>query len=314
MATHTFKPHVARLYTDAMGSAVILPDITSLGLNLNPELMAEMVADSATPKHVAMVARKLMGNVECFSIASAIDAIGLTGLTINAATNSGVEFYLQKFDKNGFAASSNHRSFTFKKGVVVPKTISVQHRQDAKLTFDVVPIYDGTNNAVVIADNASLPSITIAAARWTLGPIIIGGDTLTEYTGLEIDFGNTVETGSSESDQDETHVAVRTHEPKITITGIDPLWFSGTVVGLGGSVVAQSTDAIYLRKRAQDAVGFVADATAEHIKFTPCGLAAVNQAFRAQAQRIGETTIEVKLAIDASGNAALAVDTTSALP
>lgn len=313
MASNTFKLHSLKIYTDAMGAAVIVPDLTSFGLMLNPELMTEQVADSATPKHVAMVARKLMANVESFSIATILDTIALTGLAINSATNPGVVAYLQKFDKNGFAASSNHRSFTFRKGVVVPKTLSVQHRQDAKLTFDVVPIYDGTNAAVVVADNDSLPSITVAAARWTLGPITIGNDVLTEYTGLEIDFGNTVETGSSESDQDETHVAVRTHEPKITITGIDPLWFSSTVVGMGGSVVSQSTDAIYLRKRAQDNVGFVADATAEHIKFTPAGLGAVNQAFRAQAQRIGETTIEIRLAIDASGNAALAVDTTAAI-
>ena len=314
MSSYHYKMHSLKLYTDAMGAAVVVPDLTSFGLMINPELMTEQVADSATPKHVAMVARKLMSNLEGFSLKTILDNLALTGLAINSATNPGAVAYLQKFDKNGFVASSNHRSFTFKKGVVVPKTISCQHRQDAKITFDIVPIFDGTNNAVVIDDSAAMPSISIAAARWTLGPITIGNDTLTEYTSLEIDLGNTVESGSSESDIDETHIAVRTHEPKITITGIDPQWFSSSVVGLGGSVAAQATDAIYLRKRAQDNVGFVSDVTEEHIKFTPNGLAAVNQAFRAQAQRIGETTLEIKLAIDGSGNPALAIDTTAALP
>lgn len=313
MADYTYKPYALTAYTDAMGAAVHIPDITTNSLNLNPEFKGDLVANSATPNHVQIVARKLMSNVQSFSIATLLDTLGITGLAINASSNSGIVAYWQKFNKNGFAESSNHRSYTFKKGVIVPKSISCQHREDAKLTFDVVPIYDGTNAAVVLADNATLPTITIAAARWTLGPITIGNEVLTEYTGIEIDFGNTVESGSSESDLDETHIAVRTHEPKITITGIDPAWMAASAFTIDGKAVAQATDAFYLRKRAVNGIGFVADGTAEHIKFTPNGVASIGQAVQAEAQRIGNTTIEVRLGIDNSGNAALVVDTTSAI-
>lgn len=311
MADYTYKPHSLTLFPDSLVSAVHVPDIISKGIQLNSEMRGQLVGNSATPNHVNLVGRSPIANMSSFAIATLLDNLGFTGLAINSATNTGIISYWQKFDKNGFAASSNHRSYTFRKGVVVPKRLTVSHRDDARLEFDVVPIYDGTNNAIVVADNASLPTISIAAARWTLGPITVGNEALTEYTQLEIDFGNTVETGSSESDIDPTHVAVRTHEPTITISGIDPQWMSSSVFAIGGSVVAQATDAIYLRKRS--GVSFVADGTAEHIKFTPNGIISVAQVAQAEAQRIGTTTLMLKLGIDSSGNAALAVDTTSAI-
>ena len=311
MADYTYKPYALTLHTDAMGSAVHLPDILSKGIQVNSEMRGQLVANSPTPNHVNLVGRSPIANMSSFALATLLDNLGFTGLAINSATNPGIISYWQKFNKNGFAESSNHRSYTFRKGIIVPKRLTVSHRDDARLEFDVVPIFDGTNNAIVVSDAASLPTISINPARWTLGPITLGNEILTEYTQLEIDFGNTVETGSSESDIDPTHVAVRTHEPTITITGIDPQWMSSSVFALGGTVVAQATDAIYLRKRS--GVGFVADGTAEHIKLTPNGILSIGQAAQAEAQRIGQTTIMVKLGIDSSGNAALAVDTTSAI-
>ncbi len=311
MADYTYKPYALTLHTDAMGSAVHLPDILSKGIQVNSEMRGQLVANSPTPNHVNLVGRSPIANMSSFALATLLDNLGFTGLAINSATNPGVISYWQKFNKNGFAESSNHRSYTFRKGIIVPKRLTVSHRDDARLEFDVVPIFDGTNNAIEVSDAASLPTISINPARWTLGPITLGNEILTEYTQLEIDFGNTVETGSSESDIDPTHVAVRTHEPTITITGIDPQWMSSSVFAIGGTVVAQATDAIYLRKRS--GVSFVADGTAEHIKLTPNGILSVGQAAQAEAQRIGQTTIMVKLGIDSSGNAALAVDTTSAI-
>ena len=199
-------------------------------------------------------------------------------------------------------------------GFICPKTLRLDHRGDARIDFDFYPLSaDGSASPITISDTAALPTVSAAHARWTLGKIVVGNKTLADYSGLEIDFGNTVETRASSSFVYDHYIEVKTHAPKITITGIDPSWFSSSNVPIGGIAAAYATDAIYLRKRGQSGTNFVADATTEHIKFTPVGLANVGQANRAEMQRASETTLVITCAVDSSGNAGLSVSTGSAI-
>ena len=68
---------------------------------------------------------------------------------------------------------------------------------------------------------STLPAISGGGIRWTLGPWNIGGVTLSDYTGLEIDLGNTVTTRGVQSDIYDAYVEVSTTAPRITLTGID---------------------------------------------------------------------------------------------
>ena len=111
MADYTYKPYALTLHTDAMGSAVHLPDILSKGIQVNSEMRGQLVANSPTPNHVNLVGRSPIANMSSFALATLLDSLGFTGLAINSATNPGVISYWQKFNKNGFAESSNHRSY-----------------------------------------------------------------------------------------------------------------------------------------------------------------------------------------------------------
>jgi hypothetical protein len=309
----TYKAHSLKIHVDG-GSAIIVPDITSKGLDQSPELMAEMTAAYSTPTHVAMVANKIASEVQSYAVATLLDALGVAGLCVTSATNPGAVIYLQKFDANGCPVSgSNHRSYTIKGGLIVPRTLSVSNRQDAQITCSTYVIKSGSNDPIVLADTAALPSLVVASARWTLGPITVGGVALADYTELEIDFGNEVQTDGVESNVYDDHVAQRTHAPTITIKGIAPTWFAAASIPIGGKAATQAGDAIYLRKRSQDDSHFVDDAAAEHIQFNFAGLAA-NTQMRAQAQRTSESSLTIKLVRDSSGNAPLVVDTTAALP
>ena len=311
----TYRAHALKLHTTGT-SAVVLRDIISQALQIDPEVRAEVTAENTSPDHVAQVARKLVHNWATYDLVQFLDNVGVTGLCITAdETHPGVVGYLQKCDDCGVPASGSvHRSLTYTLGLVVPRRLSCDNRGDARIDFDLIILGDGSADPVTIADNVALPSITASPARFTLGPVKLKNVAFMEYSSLEIDFGNNVTTRGVESDIDDTHIEEKTHAPKITLTGIDPAWFSASKIPIGGAVVANSTDYIYLRKRSTAASGFVGDATAEHIKFTLAGFASVTQALRAEMTRVSETQIVITGAKDASGNMPIIVDTTAALP
>lgn len=304
-----YKFHSFGIFTDAMGSAVYLSDVLSQGLNLDPQHRAEITMGNVSPTHVALFARKIMQQAATYDLPNFFDTVGVTGLCVTGATNFGVRAFLQKFDDCGVAASSGHRSFTVASGIVVPKTLTVDHQGDCRINFDVVVLGDGGTNApVILSDSATLPTFA-AGTRHTLGPITIGNKALTEYRALNIDFGNDVQTIGVESDVDDTHVEVRTHAPKITVAGINPLWFSSSNFPIGGLAAANATDKIFLRKRSQDGSSFVADGTSGHIKIVPAGLAGITTAARGEMQRTSETELLITCAKDSSGNSPIVVTT-----
>ena len=313
MGTTTHKPHSVKIHVDG-ASAVIVPDIISMGMQLNAKHNAELVADAFSPKHAAINEVKPILSFSSFALATLIDTIGVSGLCVTAATNAGCVGYFQRHKACGTPDSSGHRSFQIKSGILVPKTISVDNRGDARMTVDCVVAKTSGAAAVILDDAATLPTVAIASARWTLGPIKINNVALADYTSVEIDFGNAVEAMGVESDPYDSRISVRTHSPTVRIKGIDPTWFAAAAIPIGGSAVAAATDYIYLRKRTQDGSHFVGDATAEHILFTPAGVASVNQGLSGEAQRVSETELLFTLAIDGSGNNPLVVDTTAALP
>lgn len=311
-----YKLHTLKIHATGMAAAVIIRDLLDAQLDLTPDMAREVTAAQSTPDHVAMKSQENKLSCSTYDLTGVLDAIGVIGLGIASGANPGVVLYSQQFDAIGQAVSgSYHRSYTMGNGLLLPKSLSCDHQGDFKLSLEMPILWDRTNNPVVLSDVAALPSITQAASRWTLGPIKLGNVALGKYTNVAIDFGNNATTRGERSDIWPTHIDQRTHEPMITITGIDPAWFVASGgVPIGGVVAANSTDYIMLRKRTQDGTHFVDNATTTHIKFTLAGLAAISGAAQLQAQRVSETTLVIAGAKDSSGNMPLVVDTTSAIP
>lgn len=309
------KAHSLQLFPDALVAAVNVPDITSHGLEMNAEVRADVTAGESSPTHVAVVAQKPAYDVTTYALATMLDNVGTKGLGIDSDTNPGVTAFLQSFDDFGEPlAGSVHRSYLIKKGLIVPRNISVDHQGDAQLNCDLLVLKKSGNDAVVISDVAALPTISIVSDRWTLGPIDVAGKTLSDYTGFQIDFGNEVSARSSQSDVFDTHIDQKTHSPTLTVSGINPAWFSSANITIGGVVATHANSILHLRKRTQDGTEFVSNLTAEHIKFTLAGLTNVSRAMQGEATRLSETSLRVVAAKDSSGNDPLIVDTTSTHP
>jgi hypothetical protein len=307
---HTLGP--IELYTDAMGAAVLIGGVTQQEIPTGTEVRSEPSSGDPYPSHQAIVSQKPAPSFTSYHIATLLDAIGVAGLKIASATNYGLRFYAQQYTEGSTPASGSvHRRYTVREGMILPRRITCSHQGDAQLEVDVLVTYDGTNDPIVITDTVAMPSGLTDAQRFTLGPITFGGVSLPQVTGIDINFGLGAVTRGSNSEIWDTHASLRTIRPSLTLRGIDIEWFKSSVIPLIGLSGTHANSAIYLRKRAVGGT-FVADATAEHQKFTACGLAYIDRAFAASTNEDAEPAVMIPLRYDGT-NYPIVVDTTSAI-
>jgi hypothetical protein len=311
-----YKIHSVQIDVDSygVGAEQNIPDCISHSLSNNPVIDAIVTAGDTMPRHLSLISHAISGGFESFAIAKVIDAIGLQPLCIATDTEPGVTFFLQKFNACGSAVSTNtHRSLLVSSGMIVPRSLTCDHQGHARISVDVIVAKEGANNAIVISDAATLPTLTGGGLRWTLGSVKVGNISLTDYTSLSIDFGNTVSTRGTQSDVFDAYVEVAHHAPTITVNGIDPAWFKESGgIPIAGLACTHANTIIYLRKRDTDGQGFVADGTAEHIKFTCKGVAAVQAPHGGQMHSFTNTSLVIRGVYDGTDDP-IEVDTTSAI-
>ena len=304
--------YAAQLYTDAMGAAVLLCGLQNSSIRTGSEIRSEPASGDPYPRHQAIVAQKPMATLESFHIARYLDAMGYSGHPIKSATNYGLRLYAAKFTEGSTLASGSvHRKYTIREGMLCPRRLTCSHQGDATITYEALVTYDGTNDPIVIADSEALPSGLIDDERFTLGAVTFGGVSLPQVTQLDIDFGLDAQTEGTNSDIWDTHSTLRKVRPSITLRGIDIEWFKSSVIPLIGLNGTHANSGFYLRKRSVGGT-FVANATAEHIHGTICGLAVVEEAFSAQTNQNAEPSVTIPLRHDGT-NYPIVFDTTSAI-
>jgi hypothetical protein len=135
---------------------------------------------------------------------------------------------------------------------------------------------------------------------------------LAQLLGLEIDFGLRVRKDSSDSEIWPQFVSIEVAQPRITLRGNRSKWFGAAGVPLAGLNGTHANTSLYLRKRAAGGT-FVANATAEHIKFTAAGLAYVDKPGSFSGNNPGETSITLVTKYDGT-NYPITVNTAIAHP
>lgn len=301
------------LFTDAMGSAVLLGGITQQSIVTGTRLQGDPTSGDPYVRHQAIHAQKPRATFSTLQIARALDNIGPSGLKIKSESNTGLRLYQRKYDEGSTPASgSNHIRHTIREGLLVPRQLSCSHQDDATLQYEALVTYDGTNDPIVPADSVALPTGLLDDERFTLAAVTIGGVLITQVTNLTLDFGLDAQTEGSNSDIWDTHSSIRSVSPSLTLKGINAKWFSSAVIPLIGKKGTHANTSFYLRKRKDDGSTFVADGTTEHIKFTMCGLAYMDSVIDVQTNQPGEPAIMMPLRYDGT-NFPVVIDTTSAL-
>lgn len=307
MTVHTFYSVVLNDTAD-----VTLGGIASLNIKSQVEHLAEATSGEIYPRHQAIVAIKPVADFSSYCLADCLDAIALTGKSITAMA-TGLDLYGYAHEHGGGrAGASLHRKYTIADGMIVPRKITCDHRGDAVISYDVLSTWDGTNAPVIELDLQSVPTAGTDDERFTIGKCTLGGVLLTKLRNWELDFGINAVTEGADSDIYDTHVSIVDCKPVLTLKGINIEWLKAANIPLIGKAATHLTSSVYLRKRLQTAAGYVADVTAEHIKFTMDGLMWIDDIFTPGAKEPAQCSLKLAMRFDGT-NAPFVVDTTSAI-
>lgn len=290
---------------------ITLGGIESINLSSQIEHKADATSGEVYPRHQAIVAIKPIADFSSYCIAQCLDAVPLTGTSITAMA-TGLELWGQSHAHGGGRGGALlHRKYTIADGMVIPDKITCEHRGDALMTCKVLSTWDGTNAPVIETDLQSLPTAESDDERFTIGKCVLGSVTIVDIRSWELDFGIEATTEGADSDIYDTHVSIVECKPVLTLRGIDIEWLKAANVPLIGKVATHATTTVYLRKRLQTSAGYVADGTAEHIKYTIDGLMWIEDIYKVGK---GPAECSLKLAARYDGtNAPLVLDTTSAI-
>lgn len=305
------------LYAVKIG-ATTLGGITQQGMPTGTEVRGEPRSGEEYARILAMVAQNPRITFSTEHIATALGACGLAGVDMNT---SALTLYAQKAAAGGSrAAGSVHNSYNVDYGILVPRRLTCDHQGDAALNYEALIAYDGLVDPIVLSGSAALPAASTTKERFSIGTVKIGAVTLAEVKSIEIDFGITAVQESSDSDVWPSFAYIQQTQPTITLRGISADWFNAAAVPIGGLSGSHANTIIYLRKRldggaswgAGQSFGYVANASAVHIKFTAAGLVYVDDGFSANNNTPGEVSLVMPLQYDGS-NAPLTIDVASAI-
>lgn len=296
------------------GSTVV-SGLQQLDAQTNPNVEAESNSGTPYPQFVVITEQKPRVMFSTKQVAALLGVTGLAGAAIDG-TNGFVAYYASLASNGLPAAGTVHRSYTTNRGLLLPRRLVCQSRGNAQVDAEALVFSaDGAAHPFVIADNVGLPTIVQNNIQHTIGPIALGvtGTVITPdcLQNLTIDFANGAETLHCGSDLYDTHLQLPRVAPIITITGINAAVFGSAGVPPVGLPLSHAATKIFLRKRATNGIGFVADGTAEHIKLTCCGVAVVTQ-HTGQGTARAEVTIQITTAWDGT-NAPVTINAASAI-
>lgn len=208
-------------------------------------------------------------NFETTKIAAALGAAGLTGANISTAVNA----YVQKTVQGGTRATgSNHGKLAITDGFIRPTTLSLPNSQENRfgtIGYDITAISsDGSTAPLGFTTGQALGVTSAVDEGFVAGPCSINGTALDGVVGITIDFGIEIEVIAVDGDVYGTYIWIIRVRSTITIDVLDlGLFATGGTIGPGG-VVQGATDSILYGRKVAAGGTRVANATAEHLKFT----------------------------------------------
>lgn len=300
------------IYGVKLGASVI-GAVGRTALRTGTEVRQEATSGEVYARFQAIYAQKPMAEFQTRQLATALGACALTGVALTSSAPLIV--YAQKHAEGGTRTSgSNHRAFVINEGLMIPRRLTVEHQGDAVIDYEVLATYDGTNEPIAPAESQALPALSDDNERFTLGGTTLHNGSsafsFPQIRRLEIDFGIAAETVGADSDIWDTACRIAEILPSIRQAGIDTEWFKATVCPLTGLNIGHSGTKIFLKKRAAGGT-FVADVTAQHIKFTAAGLAVI-EGLEGAGSGLKECSLVMPLRFDGTNNP-ITINTASAI-
>ena len=223
--------------------------------------------------------------------------LGLYGASM-AAGNTDLFFKkVTDLGKREAAATTTHTRLRMSQAYMYWRSLTAGHQAEAKADVRIMTTYDGSNNPLVPAGSLALSGTMTAAEYFCLGPVSINTVAINGIQDCTIDLGvETIEAGS-DSDLYNTFCAIRHLTPVITLRGLAAEHWA--TYGINGTALTGLV--LYLRKLNKNVASglpYVANATAEHIKFTAsAGVITLDESSGAGKSEL-TTTLRIALAAE----------------
>lgn len=252
---------------------VVVPGMNNVSISQSNSVINRMENGELYPTYTTIAGQQIRCSWSTRDISTMLGTLGATGIPVDAdGTHDGLVVYMRKRDVVGTATGSVHRSYTFAKGIIVPRSLNIAHQGNAQMNCEVLPISsDGATSMVVIADDvSSFPAVLAACLddQYTLYSLTINSATVTGFTGLGLTFGAAARTRGAQSDVLDTVASMPSLQPTLRIDGSSPTWINtaSSVCDILGEACAHANTNFVLRKRG------VALTASEHIQVTLNGV------------------------------------------
>lgn len=192
------------------------------------------------------------------------------GTCLTATSDAGLEIYGQAQNCQGIAASG-HIKYAIKLGVLVPRSLQVDHQGIASITMDVYARSDGTQAGVVKSTGVTLPVEASAVQRYTMEKMFVAGNEILGKRNITVDWQPEVIRESADSQVEPTTVSVSSFRPRVNVRGVNHSWLG--LIANSGVECTEANTYIELRALGKARTNLV------HIKLGFNGLATVDSYF-----------------------------------
>lgn len=243
--TNDYRLHSIRFHPDG-GSELIITGITQGSLNANTEVDKEVTSGHHFPQsaHIRRIAP--VASFSSYNLAAlwGVDGPGVAGGTatcIHSTVNPGLQMYFSKMICNGPDAGG-HLEYTIGEGLIVPTSLSVDHRGSALVSYDIYAASLAGAAPFVKAVSASLPGAQDDGVRWTMDEAKFAGTKYWGKTQINIAWNPVVTQIGGDSELYDSSVVLTSMTPRVTVRGIDPDWLDNEGLNDGlTTLVGEST-------------------------------------------------------------------------
>ena len=229
--TKDYRLHSVRFFPDG-GSDLVISGITAANIAPNPEVLREVTSGNIYANTATLQTLRFVGSFTTQNLDAVLGANGPginagTASCITSVTNSGLDFI---FARQGCAGpeASGHLTYNVANGVIVPTSMTVDHRGNAEISYDVYAQSIDGSSPVTKADLATLPTLSGNDLRWTMNAMRVNDVSVEGKRSININFNANVLQEGADSDTFDSVVSIDSMLQKIVVTGVNPDWLDTT--------------------------------------------------------------------------------------
>lgn len=250
------------VHTCTLGS-LTLAQVQSVAVSPGAQVRPYRVSGGIDPSvhHVGPIDPR--ATISSMDVASAMAISNILTAGIYVASGTVLVPFQKRAAGGTYAGSTAHETLSATDALIVPRGIECQQDGDAMVSLECFfRSTDGVTNPVTQNENATLSAETFDSV-YSLGPASINGSTVGEVLSLSVDPGITVKQDRSNGGQYPDALYIQERNPTITITFRD---YADQAANYSFGATVGTAMVAYLRKRS--GTGYVANGTAQHIKFS----------------------------------------------